>query len=84
MVGLEIPSERVFWVKSLFILKSFQGQGIGGAAMDAVEDIAAREPLRAKSLMLDTVVKEHQIREDFAISCYGAVPKVCTYIWNLY
>lgn len=80
MVGLEIPSEGVFWIKSFFILQSLQGQGIGRAAMDAVEEMAAREPLWAQSLMLDTVTKEHQMREDFATSTYGAVPKVSTYL----
>lgn len=78
-VGLEIPSERVFWIKSFFILQSLQGEGIGRAAMDEVEDMAAREPLWAQALMLDTVTKEHQIREDFAMSTYGTIPKVSTH-----
>jgi GNAT superfamily N-acetyltransferase len=77
--GLEISSEGVFWIKSFFILQSLQGEGIGRASMDEVEEMAAREPLRAQTLMLDTVTKEHQIREDFAVSTYGAVPKVSTY-----
>jgi GNAT superfamily N-acetyltransferase len=79
MVGLEIPSEGVFWIKSFFILQAMQGQGTGRAAMDAVEDMACREPLCARSLMLDTVTSKHQMREDFAMSTYGAIPKVNTY-----
>ncbi|KAJ5201749.1 uncharacterized protein N7498_006412 [Penicillium cinerascens] len=81
MVGLEIPSEGVFWIKSFFILQSLQGQGIGRAAMDAVELMAAREPLWAQSLMLDTVTGEHQMREDFATSTYGAIPKITNQDW---
>lgn len=80
-LGIDMPSEGVFWIKSFFILKSLQGGGIGRAAMDAVEDMAAREPLWAQTLMLDTVTKEHQIREDFAMSTYGGIPKVRTYTW---
>ncbi|KAJ5128583.1 hypothetical protein N7448_002300 [Penicillium atrosanguineum] len=81
MVGLEIPSEGVFWIKSFFILQSMQGQGTGRAAMDAVEDMASREPLCAQSLMLDTVTSKHQMREDFAMSTYGAVPKIANQDW---
>lgn len=79
-VGLDIPSEGVFWIKSFFISQKIQGQGLGRAAMDAVEDMATREPLCAQTLMLDTVTSEHQQREDFAVSTYGAVPKVSTQI----
>ncbi|KAJ5681661.1 uncharacterized protein N7477_001601 [Penicillium maclennaniae] len=78
MVGLDIPSENVFWIKSFFILQSMQGQGTGRAAMDAVEKMASREPLCAQSLMLDTVTSKDQMREDFAMSTYGAIPKVVT------
>ncbi|KAJ5811868.1 hypothetical protein N7474_008169 [Penicillium riverlandense] len=49
--------------------------------MDEVEEMAAREPLWAQTLMLDTVTKEHQIREDFAVSTYGAVPKITNEAW---
>lgn len=77
-LGIDIPSERVFWIKSFFILQSFQGEGIGRAAMDEAEGIATREPLWARTLMLDTVTTKHQLREDFAMSTYGSVPKVST------
>ncbi|KAJ5637027.1 hypothetical protein N7490_006906 [Penicillium lividum] len=80
-IGLDIPSEGVFWIKSFFILQTIQGQGIGRAAMDAVEDMATREPLRAQTLMLDTVTSQHQRREDFAVSTYGAVPKITNQEW---
>ncbi|KAJ5634979.1 uncharacterized protein N7484_008292 [Penicillium longicatenatum] len=80
-VGLDIPLEGVFWIKSFFILQTIQGQGIGRAAMDAVENMATREPLCAQTLMLDTVTSKHQQREDFAISTYGAVPKITNQDW---
>lgn len=75
-LGLEIPSEGVFWIKSLFVRHNAQGKGIGRAAMDEIEHIAAREPLHAKTLMLDTVERGDQLREEFAKATYGGVPKV--------
>lgn len=44
--------------------------------MDQVEDMAVREPLLAKTLMLDTMQKDDQKREDFALDQFGAIPKV--------
>jgi hypothetical protein len=44
--------------------------------MDEVEAMAVREPLFAKTLMLDTIQKDDQKREHFAIATFGAVPKV--------
>jgi len=75
-IGLDLPSESVFWIKTFYVSQSIQGQGIGRAAMDEVEAMAVREPLVAKTLMLDTVQKDDQKREEFAIATYGGVPKV--------
>ena len=44
--------------------------------MDEVESLAAREPLNAKCLVLDTVHRDDQLKEDFAKAFWGAVPKV--------
>lgn len=44
--------------------------------MDEVESMAVREPLLAKILMLDTVQKDDQKREDFAKVTYGGISKV--------
>lgn len=73
---LDIPSNGVFWIKTFYVDQSIQGQGIGRAAMDQVEDMAVREPLLAKTLMLDTMQKDDQKREDFALDQFGAIPKV--------
>jgi GNAT superfamily N-acetyltransferase len=75
-IDLDIPSEGVFWIKTFYVSQSVQGQGIGRAAMDEVEAMAVREPLSAKILMLDTVQKDDQKREEFAIATFGSVPKV--------
>lgn len=75
-LDLDIPKEGVFWIKTFFVLQSLQSRGIGRAAMDEVESMAVREPLWARTLMLDTVQKEDQMREDFAKATYGVVPKV--------
>lgn len=44
--------------------------------MDQVEDMAVREPLLAKTLMLDTMHKDDQKRDDFALDQFGYIPKV--------
>lgn len=44
--------------------------------MDQVEEMAVREPLNALTLLLDTVQKDDQLREEFAIVSFGGVPKV--------
>ncbi|CAG8939415.1 unnamed protein product [Penicillium salamii] len=80
-LNLDIPSEGVFWIKTFFVSHKIQGQGIGRAAMDLVEDMAVREPLLAKTLMLDTVQKDDQMREDFAIATFGSVPKSSNQDW---
>lgn len=73
---LEIPSDSVYWIKTFFVQHSLQSKGIGRAAMDEVEAMAVNEPLLAKTLMLDTVERGDQLREEFAKATYGGIPKV--------
>ncbi|KAJ5236744.1 hypothetical protein N7489_006835 [Penicillium chrysogenum] len=80
-IELHLPAENVFWIKSFYVRQSIQGQGIGRAAMDEVEAMAVREPLLAKTLMLDTVQKDDQKREEFANATYGGVPKSTNEEW---
>lgn len=71
---LGVPSDRVFWVKALYVSRALHSQGIGRAAMDEAEAMAVREPLLAKTLMLDTLQTEDQkwvVKEHL-----GHVPKV--------
>lgn len=75
-LNLDIPSSGVFWIKTFYVSHTVQGQGIGRAAMDEAEKIAAREPLNAQTLMLDTVERNDQVREEFALATYGSLPKV--------
>ncbi|CAI7578152.1 unnamed protein product [Penicillium manginii] len=80
-IDLDIPSVKVFWITSFFVLPNYRGQGIGRAAMDEIERIAIQEPLCAKTLMLDTVEGKDQLREEFAKVTYGRVPKVSNQEW---
>ncbi|RAQ54280.1 hypothetical protein AFGD_005580 [Aspergillus flavus] len=80
-LDLDIPSNNVFWIKSFFILHNLQGKGIGGATMNEIERIATQEPLCAKTLMLDTVERGDQLREEFAKVTYGGVPKFTNQDW---
>ncbi|KAJ5467750.1 hypothetical protein N7475_005502 [Penicillium sp. IBT 31633x] len=80
-IGLDLPSENIFWIKSFYVGHAIQGQGIGRATMDEVEAMAVREPLSAKTLMLDTVQKDDQNSEEFANAAYGSVPKITNEEW---
>ncbi|KAF6811500.1 hypothetical protein CMUS01_13243 [Colletotrichum musicola] len=78
---LPIPEETVYWIKSLFVSYALQGAGIGRAAMDEVEASAARAPLCARVLMLDTVAKEDQHREELLTQLPGKPPAMSTQEW---
>lgn len=62
-LDLDIPTTGVFWIKTFYVSRSVRGQGIGRAAMDAVEVMAIGEPLNARTLMLDTVHRDDQKRD---------------------
>ncbi|KAJ5294150.1 hypothetical protein N7508_008971 [Penicillium antarcticum] len=80
-LDLDLPSGNIFWIKTFYIRQHIQGQGIGRAAMDEVESMAVREPLNARILMLDTVQKDDQKREEFANATYGGIPKSTNEDW---
>ncbi|KAH6985520.1 hypothetical protein EDB80DRAFT_822366 [Ilyonectria destructans] len=65
-IGMDIPPNGVIWIKSLYILKSLRSNGLGTVAMDILEQMATCKPLYARTLMLDTVHKDDQLRPDFA------------------
>lgn len=48
--------------------------------MDEIESMAVREPLWARTLMLDTLQREDQMREDIANAIFGTAPKVRLFI----
>ncbi|EFQ30162.1 hypothetical protein CGRA01v4_00457 [Colletotrichum graminicola] len=80
-LGLPIPKENVFWVKSLYVSDAIQGSGIGRAAMDMAEAMAAGTPLCAKTLVLDTVSKEDQLRKESAVVHKGKLPASPAQAW---
>ncbi|GKZ35235.1 hypothetical protein AbraIFM66950_005829 [Aspergillus brasiliensis] len=78
----DIPtSHAYYWIKTFYVIQAVQSQNVGRAAMDQVEEMAVREPLNARSSLLDTVHAEDQLREEFAIVTYGRVPKVANQVW---
>lgn len=82
-LGIEVPSDGVYWIKTFFVQHFLQSKGVGRAAMDEVEGMAVSPPLLAKTLMLDTVEKGDQLREDFAKATYNGIPKVPTSLLGL-
>ena len=78
-LDLSLPNTGAIWIKTLYISNALQSSGLGRAAMDAIEAMATEEPICARTLMLDAVCKEDQMREDFARAFYGYVPKVSSF-----
>lgn len=75
-LDLGLPETGSIWIKTLYISNALQSSGLGRAGMDAIEAMATQSPICAKTLMLDSVCKEHQTNKEFALGFYGYVPKV--------
>ncbi|KXH61476.1 hypothetical protein CSAL01_03887 [Colletotrichum salicis] len=80
-LNLPIPKDHVYWIKSLYVSFALQSCGIARAAMDLVESMATSEPLCAKTLMLDTVSKEDQLRKESMVVAQGKLPPTPTHAW---
>ncbi|ROT35091.1 hypothetical protein SODALDRAFT_77547 [Sodiomyces alkalinus F11] len=80
-LDLDLPSAGVMWIKAMYVSDALQNGGLGRAAMDAAEGMASRPPLNARVLVLDTVQKDDQLREDYALAMYGRVAKMSNEEW---
>ncbi|PWY66774.1 hypothetical protein BO70DRAFT_324062 [Aspergillus heteromorphus CBS 117.55] len=67
-IDLDLPDEGVYWIKTFYVSRALQGQGVGRAAMDLVESMAVDEPLCATTLALDTRQKNTQIEQEKFLS----------------
>ena len=56
----DLPGEGVAWIHQLYISYALQ-RGFGMAAMAQVEALAAKEPINAKILALETMAEEQQM-----------------------
>ena len=56
--SLADASQGLYCITTFYISRPLQSIGLGRSAMDAVEKMAAEEPLQAKALALDTVARE--------------------------
>jgi len=61
---LENPSEGIYGIATFYVSSALQGSGLGRAAMNATEHMAISEPLRAKTLILDTIATEFPGKDD--------------------
>lgn len=72
------PDHGLYCLTALYVSVALQGTGLGRAAMDAVESMAAGEPLHAKTLSLDTIAREHYKESDRIWATRGqGFPQVC-------
>ncbi|KAF7560396.1 hypothetical protein G7046_g3738 [Stylonectria norvegica] len=80
-VELNLPSEDTYWIKTFYVSHALRSKGVGRAAMDAVESMAVGHPLNARTLVLDTLHKEDQAREEIGMAYYGGRPKLSNQEW---
>ena len=57
----DLPAEGVVWIHQVYISYALQQGGFGVAAMTQVEMLAAKEPLNARLLVLETMAEEQQM-----------------------
>ncbi|KAK0391232.1 hypothetical protein NLU13_0733 [Sarocladium strictum] len=61
--SLPLP-EKAVWIKSVYISFPLHSQGLGRSAMETMERVAARPPLNADLLALDTVESSFQLKDE--------------------
>lgn len=76
-LDLDLPDSGVYWIKTFYVSHVLQSKGVGRAAMDMIETMAIKEPLFAKTLALDTVHKDDQIKPEFFLENGQEPRKVC-------
>jgi hypothetical protein len=58
---LDVPRDgSIMWIKSLWVSKPLQADGLGRAALDTLEHMATSPPLSATTLVLDTMEMDDQ------------------------
>jgi hypothetical protein len=76
-LGIPIPGDGAYWIKSLYVLDRLRSGGIARAAMDQVEKEAIDPPLNARHILMDTVHKNDARNPAMSDAFYGGPPKVC-------
>ncbi|ORY62967.1 uncharacterized protein BCR38DRAFT_345318 [Pseudomassariella vexata] len=66
-----LPPREVVWVHSLYISYQLHNGGFGAATMDSLEALAAKEPINAKYIVLDTLSKDAKIPDDVLKALYA-------------
>jgi hypothetical protein len=77
-LGISIPEDGAYWIKSLYVLFRLRSSGIARAAMDQVEKEAIDPPLNARHILMDTVHKDNARDPAMSDAFYGGPPKVCS------
>lgn len=67
---LGLPTAGVVWATTLYISFPLRGSGLGGGAMRLVEGIAAREPVGARVVVLDTQRGSSELTEEVVRMMY--------------
>lgn len=67
----------IYCISAFYISRALQHRGLGGAAIDCIEEMASREPFCAKVLALDAVAKTAYERPELWAAAGVEIPKVC-------
>jgi hypothetical protein len=62
--GFSKNEEGLYGISNFYVSRALQGNGLGRAAMDTVENLAISEPLCPKTLALNAINKDDPDREE--------------------
>lgn len=68
--------EDAYLISTFYVSQAIQGNGLGSAAMDVVEQMATSEPLNAKVLRLYTIANEYEGKTERMKALGRKPPKV--------
>ncbi|KAH8681578.1 hypothetical protein BX600DRAFT_26435 [Xylariales sp. PMI_506] len=68
---LGLPPKGAVWIHGLYISYVLQNAGLGAAAMDHIETVAAQAPLNGKMVVIDTIAAEMQLRPEVTKPIYA-------------
>lgn len=65
-LGYAQNEDGLYWISKLYVSRALHGSGLGSATLDAVENLATAEPLRARILALSATSKIDSDSEKYA------------------
>lgn len=73
--------EDAYLISSFYVSRAIQNNGLGGAALKVLEQMATSEPLNAKLLRLNTIANEYEGKAERMLALGRKPPKVSNHDW---